>query len=158
MSGSERESYYGGYACCLLSCMFLLHGCVNVATKKESQSLTLVARGDYVANNDWNPKMVMGKDFWNVLSKTHLRKIWISRMKEINKLPMVKNAAFEYGVNKLTKPNSPEKLSTSTLDSLSINKNVPARSRHKIIYGNLDRNNNRNDTNYDCSIFCSTLF
>jgi len=107
--------------CLLLLMFFMLTSFLSNASEKE-----IVARTDYKVNEEWQPKDVMGRDFWNVLGGTHLRKIWLKRLKEIIKLPMVKEAALSYRIKKLTAPKSPETLTTKALESLNIKKDRPA--------------------------------
>lgn len=80
-------------------------GNTNAADEKEGQSTGIVMRKDYDVNRDWQPRQIMGKDFW--LMVPYLKSWDDIYMGKLNNKPLFNESGRDYiGLDKPTILNS----------------------------------------------------
>ncbi|MEI6424802.1 MAG: sugar-binding protein, partial [Lentisphaerota bacterium] len=98
----------------------LVAGRTNAADGKEGRTAEIVARKDYDASPEWQPRQIMGRDFWHILGASQDTQPdkgnWVgTHMRELVDKPLFKESGLSYGCDlTISVPNS-NKVSISAM-------------------------------------------
>lgn len=94
---------------------------VITAAEDSGKELAFVARKDYDVNKNWQPRKIMGKDYWHILGvsqDTHPKGNWANtHMKELINKPLFKESGLNYScIKNITVPDS-DKVAVAAMDA-----------------------------------------
>ncbi|MFA6569027.1 MAG: hypothetical protein WCS96_12515 [Victivallales bacterium] len=95
---------------CFFGCLYPARG--EGEDGKKSQTTDMVARKDYNIGKDWQPRQIMGRDFWHILGVSQDTQPdkgnWVgTMMRELVDRPLFKESGLNYGcVETITVPGS----------------------------------------------------